>query len=282
LQFIHAALRHVIARGFTLVPAPLETTHHTTYVRQDGYLWELTPWMPGQADLLERLDIARLRTALVTLAQFHRAAEDFPFPGLRSGPAPGILSRARQLERWLHGDLDRLRHAIQPDIWPELGDRARRICQLVSLIAPRVAGILTDASQANVPWQAVIGDIWHDHVLFVGDHVTGLIDFGSMRVDSVAADVARLLGSVAGDNITLWNAGLEAYQTVRPLSSSERLLVQAFDRSTILMAGLNWVEWLFQERRAFEAAEKIPSRLDRLIERMEHLARPTADAIWYP
>lgn len=44
--------------------------------------------------------------------------------------------------------------------------------------------------------QPCIRDIWHDHVLFDGDRVTGLIDFGAMQIDTPATDIARLVGSL--------------------------------------------------------------------------------------
>jgi homoserine kinase type II len=280
LEFVHAVLGHVAASGFRLVPAPLETQHRVTYVRQGGYLWELTPWMPGQADFRSRLSVARLRLALEALAQFHQAAATFPWSGPRLGPSPGIRRRSDQLKRWCSGDLQRLGQSIQPGIWPGLDQRAQRICRLVPLAAPAVAGVLSRAAQANVVLQACAGDIWHDHVLFEGDQVSGLIDFGSMCIDSVAIDVARLLGSMADDDPALWRAGLESYQTVRPLSDAEQLLVEAFDRSTVLMAGLMWIEWIYEERRTFEDVQEIPLRLDGLLRRLEHLRHRVADPIW--
>ena len=45
-----------------------------------------------------------------------------------------------------------------------------------------------------VPFNLCIGDVWHDHILFEGDAVTGMIDFAAAKVDHVAADLARLLG----------------------------------------------------------------------------------------
>src|SRR5262245_36830825 len=50
LEFIQAILWRVQQEGFRLVPLPLETLRHAGYVRHDGHLWELTPWMPGRAD----------------------------------------------------------------------------------------------------------------------------------------------------------------------------------------------------------------------------------------
>ena len=40
----------------------------------------------------------------------------------------------------------------------------------------------------------------HDHVLFDGDRVTGIIDFAAAKVDHVAADLARLFGESDPDD----------------------------------------------------------------------------------
>ena len=50
LEFIQAVLWHVTREGFAAVPLPRETRRHSGYVRHGGYLWELEPWMPGEAD----------------------------------------------------------------------------------------------------------------------------------------------------------------------------------------------------------------------------------------
>jgi homoserine kinase type II len=124
--------------------------------------------------------------------------------------------------------------------------------------------------------------------LFTGDRVTGLVDFGAMRVESVAGDVARLLGSLAGDNHSLWSIGLEAYASVRPLSDAEQSLVSAFDQSGVVLAALNWIEWLYRQRREFPDAAAVSRRLDEVLPRLQVLAAlPPAEAAtpsrpWFP
>jgi homoserine kinase type II len=172
-----------------------------------------------------------------------------------------------------------LNQSLTRGVWPELESRAARILQLAPSAAGSVLSILSRASRAAVPLQVCIGDIWHDHVLYVGDRISGFVDFGSMRTDNVAADLARLLGSLAQDNPHMWQVGLEAYESIRPLGSSERPLVEAFDRSTVLMSGLNWIDWIFRQRRTFEAADAIPGRLDDIVSRLEHLSQ-TASPEW--
>ena len=79
-----------------------------------------------------------------------------------------------------------------------------------------------DAPRIVAPQQWVIADIWHDHVLFQDDEVSGLVDFGAVRTDAVSLDLARLLGSLIEDEPRRWSEALDAYQQDRPLSPGER------------------------------------------------------------
>jgi homoserine kinase type II len=121
-----------------------------------------------------------------------------------------------------------------------------------------------------VPLQPCLGDLWHDHVLFDGDTVTGLIDYGAARLDHVAVDLARLLGSLAGDESNLRAAGLTAYRRVRPLSPDEEALVTVLDRTGTILGAANWLLWLYREGRVFEDREGVARRLAALVERIEN------------
>ena len=272
LEFIQAVLWHVAREGFDLSPLPRETGSRRGYVRHAGHLWELVPWMPGKADFRERPSPKRLRAALITLARFHRAAALFPLPDPPDSPSPGIGERLDRLKRWLGGELAELTACVESGIWVEIDDAVSKILRLVPRSNGRVLTMLSDSERLGVDLQPCIRDAWHDHVLFEDDIVTGLIDFGSMRPDNVACDVARLLGSMAVDDRDSWQVGLEAYQSVRPLSGDEIKLVGTFDKSTVLMSGLNWIDWIYRQRRVFESRRAIPARLDEIASRLENLA----------
>jgi Ser/Thr protein kinase RdoA (MazF antagonist) len=132
--------------------------------------------------------------------------------------------------------------------------------------------LLSDTVRLSVPIQPAIRDIWRDHVLFLGNDVSGLVDFGALRPESVAADVARLLGSLVGDEAAGWQTGLTAYEAVRPLSSIERRLMTAFDQSGVLLSGLQWLSWVYLDGRIFEDRAAVEARLDELLARLERLA----------
>jgi len=271
LEFIQAVLWHVVREGFDLLPLPLATRRQKGYVRHGGHFWELAPWMPGEADFRKNPTEEKLTAAMTALARFHRAALSFPLPDPPESPSPGMHGRLQQLQKWVAGDLDRLVESVEPGYWPEVEERAARLFPLVREAAESVLGLLKASVDCRVSLQPCIRDVWHDHVFFEEDRVSGLIDFGSMATDHVATDVARLLGSMACDDRRRWQVGLDAYGSVRPLSEAELSLISAFDQSTVLMAGLNWIDWIYRQRRVFDNHEAIPPRLDEIITRLEHL-----------
>ena len=122
----------------------------------------------------------------------------------------------------------------------------------------------------RVPIQACLRDIWHDHILFQGDHVSGVIDFGAARPDTVVADLTRLLGSLAANNKAEWECGINAYESISPLSDQERLLIYPLDQSAILLSGLNWMRWLYLENRRFSDEGAVTDRLEHILCRLEN------------
>lgn len=275
LQFIHAVLRHVSQAGFRLIPVPRLSRSSETFVHHAGHLWELTPWLPGQADFHRQPTTQKLAAAMRALAQFHQAAAGFPVAA-SLGPSPGIVQRLRLLQTWQAHELDRLAAAITPGRWPELDGRSALILKYFRTLAGPAREALEHDAQLEVPLTPCIRDIWHAHVLFIGAEVSGLVDFGSMEVDNLAADLARLLGSLARDDPHQWQIGIEAFGQLRPLGGHERLLLASFDRSTVLMAGLNWLKWVYLDQREFADPPAVIRRIDEILDRLSHATAPHA------
>jgi homoserine kinase type II len=266
LQFIHSVLHTVFERGVHEIPLPLSTRHGTTWLRHDGCLWELTPWMPGRADFHQDSRPEKLQAALEWLARFHGAAAPFP---PQVGPSPGIVERLDLLRRLKAGERSEIEKRLPSLAWPELVLRARRILAAFDRRAANVETLLADAARLACPLQPCIRDIWHDHVLFEGARVAGVVDFGALRVECVSGDIARLLGSLVGDEAPLRRLGLEAYCGIRRLHDAERRLVTAFDVSGVLLSGMNWLRWICLQERRFEHPAQVLARLDEILLRLD-------------
>ncbi len=135
-------------------------------------------------------------------------------------------------------------------------------------LAPRLTESLRAASRLEVDLQPCIRDVWHDHILFTGEKVTGIVDFGSLRNDTVAGDLARLLPSLVAGDAEQRAFALEAYERLRPLSADEHQLLRVFEQVSPLLAGMNWLRWICVERRSFENPERILPRVDEILRQL--------------
>jgi Ser/Thr protein kinase RdoA (MazF antagonist) len=106
-------------------------------------------------------------------------------------------------------------------------------------------------------------------VLYEGDRVSGVIDYGSVKQDNVAVDLARLLGSMVGDDSTMWAVGLRAYRAVHPLSEEEETLAHVLDRTGAVLALANWLKWLYFDGLAYDDRCEVARRLRELTDRVE-------------
>lgn len=277
---LHRLLRHIHAFGICPIAVPIATADGPTFFETEGNIWQLEPWLPGSADFSNALTDARLRAALACLARWHLAAARFEaradehqwFFTTTAGPSPGLAERAGQISRWNESACIILRHRLNSSPWKEFAGLGHEILDSFLQTAPRLAATLNRALATCVPLQPCLRDIWHDHVLFTGDDVTGLIDPHAARTDSVGTDLARLLGSLVGDDRRLWKVGLDAYEAVRPLSFSELSLIEIFDQTTVLLSGMTWLDWHCLQGRAFDNRERVIDRLHVIVTRLKALA----------
>ena len=276
LDFIHHLLRHVHQGGFQRIPLPItpEPSAGSSYLAHSEHLWELTPWLPGVADDTIPPSPAKLRAALQTLAEFHVAAETFPTTTHGMLPPAAIVDRLKTTRRWTSDELERLVSAMGSQTaldWPGLPELGQRIVQQFQINGASLAAELAVAAEMSVSTQPCIRDIWQQHVLFDGDNVTGFVDFGAARFDTVSTDISRLLGSLVADDPQQWRLGLDAYLEVRSLSPQEIELTHILDRSSVLLSGLNWLRWIYLEGRSFSEKNTIQQRLSAILARLSHV-----------
>jgi Ser/Thr protein kinase RdoA (MazF antagonist) len=279
---LHEFLGHVRAQGIDYVAVPVATGEGRTVVHLLGRFWQLEPWLPGSADYWSRPSDSRLAAAFEALAHFHAAARGFEPAGGRPshlGPAvpavaPTVLDRLERIERWTPDRVSEvnqrlaqrsrgLQHEAREDA---VARAAHRIIGAFTRCAAQLTRELRAAAKIDVPLQPCLRDVWHDHVLFQDDEVTGLIDPSAARTDTVAADISRLAGSLIADDRRAWAVALDAYQSIRRLSEEEARLVGVLDRSGVLLSGMAWLERLHSgglglEDRALERVQRIATRL---------------------
>ena len=122
-------------------------------------------------------------------------------------------------------------NALGPAGWRPLyrnfADRAHEISgELPGLIARELSGL--EAAWPSGLEQGIIhADLFPDNVFFLGDRLSGLIDFYFACNDALAYDVAITLNAWCFEsdysfNVTKGQALLKGYQSVRRLSAAER------------------------------------------------------------
>jgi len=205
------------------------------------------PGEPGSCD--------QLCQAVSALAKLHGAAAQFraaspaqgPMQGPTQGPSPALASRRRQLANAQQTDWQAIA-SLAASRATQGGGHAAAV-PLIESLAERLPLALRQAQQAleavgnpNLPLQPIMRDARREHFLFSAGRLSGLVDFGAMTVDTPALDLARLLGDWAGNDQTLWQAGVGAYGADRAI---ERL-IRPFDASGVALSAANWLRWIAQ------------------------------------
>lgn len=277
--------RHLADAGLPVAGSlPLMASNETLVLTQMGLAgrdesWTLSPWLPGAADYWFTPRPAKLKAALRTLAEIHLAAASYPVGDqagrARTDRSPALVKRADRLEGLKSAEWAELNYHLAKTPPTAEREAAFEALELIHRSLGRIWYESLRWCDEPLPLQWVIRDVWHDHVLFTEDKVTGVIDFGAAAVDSPAGDVARLLGSLVGDDEAGWRIGIEAYQRQRSLSPVELEAIRYFDASGTLLSAFNWVHWLFRDPSALgkevdrDAAHR---RLERLVGRLRLLA----------
>jgi Ser/Thr protein kinase RdoA (MazF antagonist) len=269
LQRIHDVQNHA-AQRLSAVPTPLHTLSGATFVEDGDRLWELVAFKPGEPHTASPADPSLVELALESLAKFHLATSDFEVAGRATpGFSAGMQARLDFLRHHQAGGLDALLDDLRAEVWPAGVAPCRTLAQKFRELSPAEEPRLAVLANLKAAQQYCLCDIHCDHVLFTARRVTGLIDFGAVRRETVARDIGRLLGSYARGDGDLWRAGIAAYARVRPLSAEERELAEGFDRANALMAGINWMRWIYLERRAFGDADRVLDRLHSFVCRLD-------------
>src|SRR3984893_6053892 len=110
--------------------------------------------------------------------------------------------------------------------------------------------VLAKSWPRDLPQGVIHADLFPDNVFFLGDQLSGLIDFYFACTDTLAYDVAICLNAWCFEsdhsfNVTKGRALLQAYGKVRPLRDAERAALPLLARGAALRFLLTrLVDWL--------------------------------------
>ncbi|HET9272771.1 MAG TPA: homoserine kinase [Methyloceanibacter sp.] len=210
LPYFLALMEHLAARGISC-PLPVKD-------RQGRNLKELAGRPAALITFLEGLWVRRPNLEHcaglgAALARFHLAGADFPMSRANSLSLPGW----RALFASIGADADKVKPGLAGVIDKELNYLERHWAD-------------------ELPQGVIHADLFPDNVFFLGDKLSGLIDFYFACNDMLAYDIAVCLNAWCFEpdgsfNVTKARALLQAYERVRPLSRPE------FDRLPMLARG---------------------------------------------
>lgn len=141
------------------------------------------------------------------------------------------LGRAMAQMHLAGGDFPRRRaNALSLDGWRRLHGEVRgRADEVAAGLAEKIGGELDDLSAhwpRDLPQGVIHGDLFPDNVFFLGDKLSGVIDFYFACNDALAYDLAICLNAWCFEpdgsfNITKARQMLSAYRDVRPITAAE-------------------------------------------------------------
>jgi len=224
LPFFLGLMEHLAARGITC-PQPVKN-------RQGGMLGKLAGRPAAIVTFLDGLWIRRPNPGHCAavgeaLAGLHLAGKDFPTK------RPNALG----IESWR--PLYEQAKARGDSVRPGLGAEIAKELDALDKSWPR-----------DLPDGVIHADLFPDNVFFLGDKLSGLIDFYFACTDTLVYDVAICLNAWCFEpdhsyNVTKGRALLKAYAKMRALSAAERAALPVLARGAAMRFLLTrLVDWL--------------------------------------
>ena len=246
-----------------------------TYLVSAGRCFELSKWMPGDAfdgdpasDFFVKDSLNAVREGASAIANFHKRTE---LLGIQIESPPAVRrrwERLKQLEVQLPEALaagSHLRgHAnnavlLLANYWREFQHSSEE----------QLRPWLT----RSVPTSWVLRDIHREHIYFLGEQVSGMVDFDAVNHDTKATDLARWVGSFADLGLPrspLWTAAIEGYRQQHEISPCEQGLAGAIEKASWYILLANWVIWSSKISRTIPGGLDVAERRIKCLLRRSH------------
>ncbi|MGV2098112.1 homoserine kinase [Rhizobium sp. 21-4511-3d] len=224
LPFFLGLMHHLAARGLSC-PLPLPRRDGALLGRLSDRPAALISFLEGM--WLRKPEAKHCREVGKALAQMHIAGEGFELK------RPNALSIDGWKTLWEKSE------ARADEVEKGMSDEVRAEMDFLSAHWPK-----------DLPSGVIHADLFPDNVFFLGDTLSGLIDFYFACNDLLAYDVSICLNAWCFEkdgayNITKGTAFLDAYQSVRPLSEAERTALPILARGSALRFFLTRLyDWL--------------------------------------
>src|SRR6185503_16416091 len=224
LPFFLALMEHLAARGLTC-PQPVKNRSGALLGFVAGRPAAVVTFLDGM--WIRRPSAAHCGAVGAALAKLHLAGADFAM---------------------------KRRNALSVEGWRPLYVASAAGADSVQLglreTIEREVTMLEGAWPSGLPQGVIHADLFPDNVFFLGDRLSGLIDFYFACTDTLAYDIAICLNAWCFEpdhsyNVTKGRALLHGYVAARPLSIEERVALPLLSRGACLRFLLTrLVDWL--------------------------------------
>jgi homoserine kinase type II len=219
IRFEHSFIRALSRKGFPYrLPKPLRTRGGRSVVAKNGsYVW-LYPYIEGSNSRPRRNTI--IPQMAHALATAHKAARRFPLQRWNAPPPalehPSLLHALRGLQFKFARAQDEPHRFFRAHVQECIGILEKFRCTRYSAL-PRLP---------------IHGDLCRENLIFLGERLRGVIDFGHCCSDTAIRDVTIALGyECTEDGFTLdlhaARRFLEVYHEITPLTVEETDLIPA-------------------------------------------------------
>ncbi len=224
LPFFLGLMQHLAAKGLSC-PLPLPRKDGELLGELSGRPAALISFLEGM--WLRKPEAKHCREVGKALAAMHLAGEGFEIKRPNALPVEGWKGLWEKSE----GRADEVEKGLKDEIRPEID-------------------YLAAHWPKDLPAGVIHADLFQDNVFFLGDELSGLIDFYFACNDLLAYDVSICLNAWCFEkdgayNVTKGKALLEGYQSVRPLSEAELEALPLLARGSALRFFLTRLyDWL--------------------------------------
>jgi homoserine kinase type II len=224
LPFFLGLMEHLASRGLTC-PQPVKTRSGETLGTVAGRPAAIVTFLDGM--WIRRPSAAHCSALGEALAKLHLAGGDFAMK------RPNTLS----VSGWR-------------SLYAACCERADEVQRGLKDFLAAELGVLEQAWPQGLPQGVIHADLFPDNVFFLGDKLSGLIDFYFACTDTLTYDVAICLNAWCFEtdhayNVTKGRALLASYARTRPLSSVEWEKLPLLARGAALRFLLTrLVDWL--------------------------------------
>jgi homoserine kinase type II len=224
VPFFLALMEHLASRGLTC-PQPVKNKAGKTLGKLAGRPAALVTFLDGM--WIRRPSPVHCAAVGKALAELHLAGGDFSMKRENTLSVSGW--------RGLYETAGARADKVQPDLSATI---AKELAQLEK------------AWPRDLPQGVIHADLFPDNVFFLGDRLSGLIDFYFACTDTLAYDVAVCLNAWCFEpdhsyNVTKGRGLLQAYAKTRPLSPAETKALPLLCRGAAMRFLLTrLVDWL--------------------------------------